>query len=393
MRQIASRIAISLIALVMMITAFPVALAQDETGSEFDVGFEPVAEGFDQPVDLAHAHDGSGVLYIAEKPGTIRRIVDSERVDEPFLDITDRVGSSGYEQGLLGLAFPPNYADSRVFYVNYTDLDGNTVVSRFHVADNDLADPASEEVILTQVQPFPNHNGGQLKFGPDGYLYIGLGDGGSGGDPEGNGQALDTWLGKILRLEVDPSIVPAGEPYAIPEDNPLIDQEGALPEIYAYGLRNPWRFSFDAETGDLLIADVGQDQVEEINLLPVNPDGALNFGWSITEGLDCFSSAECDTAGITLPILTYTHAEGGCSVTGGEVYYGENLTDLYGTYIFADFCSGLVWQGVRGDDGTWTMSAPVQSGLAISSFGVDEAGEVYVLDLNSGIIYRMEAPV
>lgn len=393
MRQLASRIAITLIALVMMITAFPVALAQDETGSEFDVGFEPVAEGFDQPVDLAHAHDGSGVLYIAEKPGTIRRIVDSERVDEPFLDITDRVGSSGYEQGLLGLAFPPNYADSRVFYVNYTDLDGNTVVSRFHVADNDLADPASEEVILTQVQPFPNHNGGQLKFGPDGYLYIGLGDGGSGGDPEGNGQALDTWLGKILRLEVDPSIVPAGEPYAIPEDNPLIEQEGALPEIYAYGLRNPWRFSFDAETGDLLIADVGQDQVEEINLLPVNPDGALNFGWNITEGLDCFSSAECDITGINLPILTYTHAEGGCSVTGGEVYYGENLTDLYGTYIFADFCSGLVWQGVRGDDGTWTMSAPVQSGLAISSFGVDEAGEVYVLDLNSGIIYRMEAPV
>lgn len=393
MRQLASRIAITLIALVMMITAFPVALAQDETGSEFDVGFEPVAEGFDQPVDLAHAHDGSGVLYIAEKPGTIRQIADSERVDEPFLDITDRVGSSGYEQGLLGLAFPPNYADSSVFYVNYTDLDGNTVVSRFHVADNDLADPASEEVILTQVQPFPNHNGGQLKFGPDGYLYIGLGDGGSGGDPEGNGQAMDTWLGKILRLEVDPAIVPAGEPYAIPEDNPLIDQEGALPEIYAYGLRNPWRFSFDAETGDLLIADVGQDQVEEINLLPVNPDGALNFGWNITEGLDCFSSAECDTTGITLPILTYTHAEGGCSVTGGEVYYGENLTDLYGTYIFADFCSGLVWQGVRGDDGTWTMSAPVQSGLAISSFGVDEAGEVYVLDLNSGIIYRMEAPV
>lgn len=393
MRQLASRIAITLIALVMMITAFPVALAQDETGSEFDVGFEPVAEGFDQPVDLAHAHDGSGVLYIAEKPGTIRRIVDSERVDEPFLDITDRVGSSGYEQGLLGLAFPPNYADSRVFYVNYTDLDGNTVVSRFHVAENDLADPASEEVILTQVQPYPNHNGGQLKFGPDGYLYIGLGDGGSGGDPEGNGQALDTWLGKILRLEVDPAIVPAEEPYAIPEDNPLIEQEGALPEIYAYGLRNPWRFSFDAETGDLLIADVGQDQVEEINLLPVNPDGALNFGWNITEGLDCFPSAECDITGITLPILTYTHAEGGCSVTGGEVYYGENLTDLYGTYIFADFCSGLVWQGVRGDDGTWTMSAPVQSGLAISSFGVDEAGEVYVLDLNSGIIYRMEAPV
>jgi glucose/arabinose dehydrogenase len=342
---------------------------------------------------MAHAGDGSGVLYVIEKPGTVRKLDDSERVQEPFLDITDRVGSSGYEQGLLGIAFPPDYKDSRVFYVNYTDLNGNTVVSRFTVADNDVADPASEQVILTQEQPYPNHNGGQLQFGPDGYLYIGLGDGGSGGDPQGNAQRLDTWLGKILRIDVDPATIPAGQAYAIPEDNPLVGQEGALPEIFAYGLRNPWRFSFDAETGDMLIADVGQNQIEEINVLPVNPGTAINFGWNPMEGSTCYLNPNCDASMFTLPIMEYTQDEGGCSVTGGEVYYGENLPDIYGTYIFADFCSGLVWQGVRGDDGTWTMSNPVESGLSISSFGVDEQGEVYVLDLASGIVFRLEAPI
>lgn len=395
MRQIDSRFATIFCGLALLLTLVwtPASLAQDDNPAPFDVGFEPVAEGFDQPVDITHANDGSGVLYVAEKPGTIRRIVDSERVDQPFLDITDRVGSSGYEQGLLGLAFPPDYADSRVFYVNYTDLSGNTVVSRFHVDSQDLADPSSEVVILSQEQPYPNHNGGQIKFGPDGYLYIGLGDGGSGGDPEGHGQSLDTWLGKILRIDVDPAVVPEGELYLIPEVNPLIGQEGALPEIYAYGLRNPWRFSFDAETGDMLIADVGQNETEEINLLPIDRGTILNFGWNTMEGSDCYLVANCDTTGLTLPILEYAHTDGSCSVTGGEVYYGANLSDLYGTYIFADYCSGFVWQGVRGDDGTWTMSAPIQSGLAISSFGVDETGEVYIVDLNSGIVYRLEAPL
>lgn len=394
MRQAFSRFIPILLAVVLTATTvwIPSTSAQDE-GTGFDVGFEPVAEGFDQPVEITHAGDDSGTLYIVEKPGTVRRTVDSERVEEPFLDITDRVGSSGYEQGLLGIAFPPDYAESRVFYVNYTDNDGTTFVSRFRVADNDIADPESEQIILTQAQPYNNHNGGQIKFGPDGYLYIGLGDGGSGGDPEGNGQSLDTWLGKILRIDVDPTVVPEGETYLIPEDNPFIDDEAALPEIYAYGLRNPWRFSFDAETGDMLIADVGQDRIEEINLLPVNADGATNFGWNSMEGSDCFLEENCDTTDLTLPVMEYTHDVGGCSVTGGEVYYGQNLSDLYGTYIFADFCSGLVWQGVRGDDGTWTMSDPIQSGLSISSFGVDQQGEVYVVDLNSGVVYRLEAPL
>lgn len=391
MKHVSARIVPVVLSFVLVLTSISVTAQDEATG--FDIGFEPVAEGFDQPTGMAHAGDGTGVLYVIEKPGTVRRIVDSERLNEPFLDITDRVGSDGYEQGLLGIAFPPDYEDSRVFYVDYTDTNGNTVVSRFTVDENDVADAASEQVILTQEQPYPNHNGGQLQFGPDGYLYIGLGDGGSGGDPQGNAQRLDTWLGKILRIDVDPTAIPAGETYAIPEDNPLIDQEGALPEIFAYGLRNPWRFSFDAETGDLLIADVGQDQIEEINLLPVNPDGVPNFGWNTMEGTACYLEANCDESGLIPPVMEYTHEQSGCSVTGGEVYYGENLPDIYGTYIFADFCSGLVWQGVRNEDGSWTMSDPVDSGLAISSFGVDEQGEVYVLDLNSGIVYRLEAPI
>ena len=392
MRHFRLRFVPAFLTLILVVTSILPASAQD-TPVGFDVGFEPVAEGFNQPLGLVHAGDGSGELYVVEKPGTISKLVDSERVAEPFLDITDRVGSDAYEQGLLGLAFPENYDDSRIFYVNYTDVNGNTVVSRFTVADTGIADAASEQVILTQEQPYPNHNGGQIQFGPDGYLYIGLGDGGSGGDPLGNAQRLDTWLGKILRIDVNPEFVPEGEAYAIPEDNPLIDEEGALPEICAYGLRNPWRFSFDAETGNMFIADVGQNQIEEINLLPIGSEEAVNFGWNPVEGSSCYLEPNCDTSGYTMPILEYPHENGSCSVTGGELYYGENLPDLYGTYIFADFCSGLVWQGIEGDDGTWAMSEPVESGLAISSFGVDEQGEVYVLDLNSGIVYRLEAPL
>ncbi len=361
----------------------------------FDLGFEPVAqgEGFTRPTVITNAGDGSGVLYIAEQPGIVSTIVDSERSEGVFLDITDRVNDSGNEQGLLGLAFPPDYAVSRVFYVYYIDGAGSTVVSRFAVADNGIADPESEQVILTQEQPYANHNGGQLAFGPDGYLYIGLGDGGSQGDPNGNGQRLDTWLGKILRIDVDPTYLPADQPYAIPEDNPLIDTEGALPEIVAYGLRNPWRFSFDAEAGDLLIADVGQNRIEEINLIPIDPGEAVNFGWNTMEGSECYTDPGCDRTGLTLPIMEYTHDIGGCSVTGGYVYYGENLPDLNGTYIFGDYCTGYIWQGVRNGDGTWTMNGPIPSGLAISTFGVDEQGELYVADLNSGIIYRLEAPL
>jgi glucose/arabinose dehydrogenase len=364
------------------------ATAQDDVPA-FELWYEPVAEGFAEPLAVVDAGDDSGRLFVVEKGGTIRIINDGSVVQTPFLDITDRVGSRAYEQGLLGLAFAPDYAESGLLYVNYTDLSGNTRISRFTVTDDpNVADPASEEVTLRQAQPYPNHNGGHLAFGPDNYLYIGLGDGGSGGDPQGNGQRLDTWLGKILRIEVDPEFVPEGQPYGIPDDNPYIDQEGALPEIWAHGLRNPWRFSFDRETGDLWIADVGQDQIEEINLAAGNPPG-LNYGWNPTEGTQCYLVAGCDTSGFTLPAMEYTHDEGGCSVTGGYVYRGEEMPDLQGDYVFADFCSGFLWTGSSDDGATWTMSPPIETGLGISAFGEDAEGNLYFADLPGGGVYLL----
>jgi glucose/arabinose dehydrogenase len=295
---------------------------------------------------------------------------------------------------LLGLAFPEDFAESGIFYVYYTDLDGNTVVSRFGLtADADAADPGSEQVLLQQEQPFVNHNGGALMFGPDNYLYIGLGDGGSQGDPNGNGQRLDTWLGKILRIEVDPAFVPAGEPYGIPEDNPFIDTANALPEIWAYGLRNPWRFSFDRETGDFWVADVGQNAIEEVNHVVIGDGGGQNFGWNITEGTTCYVDPNCDTTGFTLPVFEYTHDVGGCSVTGGFVYRGEAFADLTGVYLFADYCSGLLWGGGRDASGAWVMSAPIETDLSVSSFGEDDAGNVYLTDLSGGAIYQLVPPL
>jgi glucose/arabinose dehydrogenase len=369
-------------------SATAAATAQDDVPT-FELGYEPVAEGFAEPLAIVDAGDGSERLFVVEKGGTIRIIQDGEVVETPFLDITDRVGSGGYEQGLLGLAFAPDYAESGLFYVNYTDLSGNTMVSRFTVSeDANIADPASEEAILRQAQPYPNHNGGHLAFGPDNYLYIGLGDGGSGGDPQGNGQRLDTWLGKILRIEVNPEFVPEGQPYGIPDDNPYVDQEGSLPEIWAHGLRNPWRFSFDRETGDLWIADVGQNQIEEINLAAGNPPG-LNYGWNPTEGTQCYLEADCDTSGFTLPAMEYTHDEGGCSVTGGYVYRGEEMPDLQGDFVFADFCSGFLWTGSSDDGATWTMSTPIETGLGISAFGEDADGNLYFADLSGGGVYLL----
>ncbi len=384
-----TRLLIALVVLASSLVA-PVS-AQDETAG-FDIGLEPVAEGLTQPLAVVDAGDGSGRLFVVEKPGTIRIVQDGAVLPEPFLDITDRVGDGGFEQGLLGLAFAPNYADSGLFYVDYTDEGGNTMVSRFAVSeDPNVADPASEQAILRQEQPYPNHNGGQLAFGPDNYLYIGLGDGGSGGDPQGNGQSLDTWLGKILRIEVDPQYVPEGQTYAIPEDNPFIDQEGALPEIWAYGLRNPWRFSFDRETGDLWIADVGQNEIEEIDIAPVG-EGGLNFGWNVTEGTQCYLEDGCDTAPFTLPVMEYTH-DFGCSVTGGFVYRGEDMPDLQGAYLFGDFCTGTIWSGTSSDGETWTMSDPVDTGLGLSAFGEDSDGNLYVTDLNGGGVYLLAPPL
>ncbi|HWV22841.1 MAG TPA: PQQ-dependent sugar dehydrogenase [Thermomicrobiales bacterium] len=356
--------------------------------ASFDLGLELVADGFAQPLFVTDAGDDSGRLFVVEKGGTIRIIDGDSAVETPFLDLTDRVLSDGYEQGLLGLAFAPDYASSGFFYVDYIDLNGNTVVSRFAVSDDpNLADVASEQVVLTQEQPYSNHNGGMLAFGPDNYLYIGFGDGGSGGDPQGNAQRLDTWLGKILRIGVDPAYVPEGATYGIPEDNPFANEYGALPEIWAYGLRNPWRFSFDVNTGDLWIGDVGQDWLEEVDFLPVGLEPGQNLGWNVTEGTNCYLEDGCDTSGFLMPVLEYTHDEGGCSITGGYVYRGEDVPGLDGVYLFGDYCSGLLWGGGQDANGDWVKSAPIESGFGISSFGEDSAGNVYVTDLNGGGVY------
>ncbi len=385
------RFPVTLIGMLFLIAGPAQVLAQDESfdPAAFDVGLETVASGFDRPLFVTHAGDDR--LFVVEKGGTIRVVVDGVTGDQPFLDITDRVGSSSSEQGLLGLAFAPNYADSGLFYVYYTDLNGNTVVSRFSTPDDaGIAEPASEEIILAQDQPAPNHNGGMLAFGPDNYLYIGLGDGGNQGDPNGNGQRLDTWLGKILRLEVDPEYT-GGEPYGIPEDNPFVGDSDALPEIWAYGLRNPWRFSFDRETGDLWVGDVGQNEYEEVSVLAVDEGGA-NLGWNIVEGPDCYAEPDCDVSEFHQPVFSYNRS-GGCSVIGGYVYRGEQFADIFGVYVLADYCSGLIWGGGLDAASELVFSEPLETGLNISSFGEGEDGEVYLTDLSGGGVYMLAPPL
>ena len=351
------------------------------------VKLEVVATGLDDPVDIANAADGTGRLFIVEKVGRIRVLQDGELSSAPFLDITDRVGSGGSEQGLLGLAFHPDFVDNGFFFVNYTDRQGDTVISRFVVSqDPAQADPSSEVIILTVDQPAANHNGGQLAFGPDGLLYAGLGDGGGAGDPSGNGQNTRTLLGKLLRLDVD-----HGQPYTIPAGNPFAGSSDSRPEIWATGLRNPWRFSFDRLTGDLYIADVGQNEYEEIDYQPAGSPGGENYGWSIMEGLHCYpASAACDRAGLTLPVAEYDHSQG-CSVTGGYVYRGQQFPSLAGNYFFSDFCSGLIWALARDGQGAWRMTEVARLDIEPSSFGEDESGELYLADLNNGRLLKIIA--
>lgn len=357
------------------------------------IGLVSVASELDRPVFVTHAGDGSGRLFILERGGTARVLHDGELADAPWLDIADRVNDGSAEQGLLGLAFAPDFAESGHFYVNYTGAAGKTTVSRFTVDDPAAAivDPATERVILTVDQPASNHNGGMLAFGPDGYLYIGMGDGGAANDRFGNGQNPNTLLGKMLRIDVRPDASP-GEPYAIPVDNPWIemDWQGAdvRDEIWAVGLRNPWRFSFDRATGDLWIGDVGQGAYEEINHTPAQTRGPLNYGWPIMEGKQCFpDNAQCDQTGLTLPLLDYTHA-GNCSVTGGYVYRGAAYPELDGAYLYGDYCSGKIW-GLLPEAEGWRNELLLQSDLRISSFGEDETGELYVIDLSGGDVYRI----
>jgi len=346
-------------------------------------GWKQVAGGLDSPIGLATARDGSGRLFVLEKPGRIRIIQGGQLLPDPFLDNTDRVGSGGSEQGLLGLAFDPQYTHNGYFYVNYTDQNGDTSISRFQVTgDPNRADPGSEKVLLRQAQPFPNHNGGEVTFGPDGMLYLGLGDGGSAGDPHGNGQNTNTWLGKILRIDVS-----KGDPYAIPPGNPFVSGGGKA-EVWAYGLRNPWRFSFDRKTGDLYIADVGQDLWEEVDFLPAGSGAGTNFGWAFREGKHRFKGAPPASANLVDPVAEYSHADGGCSVTGGFVYRGAALPEWQGVYLYGDYCSGKIWGLLRKGD-QWSNQMLYDSDFSITSFGEDEAGEVYLVDYSGGI-YRLE---
>ena len=338
-------------------------------------------------VGMTYPPDGSDRLYVVLQPGRIVFFPNDREVDsaELFLDIRDRVNDRGEEEGLLGLAFDPQYADNGHFYVYYSASGPRrSVVSRFSASADGRAGPGSERILLEVPQPFSNHNGGQIAFGPDGYLYIALGDGGSRGDPQGNGQDLGTLLGSILRIDV--STVDSTGAYAVPADNPFVGHSGARPEIWASGLRNPWRFSFDRATGDLWTADVGQNRFEEVDI--IRP--GLNYGWNIMEGEECFARSDCDRTGLEIPVAEYGR-EDGCSVTGGYVYRGSSLPSLYGAYVYGDYCSGRIW-ALRhdGDEVTEHMQI-VDSGLRIPSFAEDAAGELYVLSFD-GTIYRLVAP-
>lgn len=350
-----------------------------------------VASGLNTPVFLTAPPGDLARLFVVEKAGRIRIIRDGALLPTPFLDLTTRV-SNGGEQGLLGVAFHPDFASNGRFVVSYTNTAGDTRVATYRVSTApDLADPASEQVILAVEQPFANHNGGMVAFGADGKLYIGLGDGGSGGDPHGNGQNRNTLLGKILRLSVD-----ASGQASIPSDNPFRGQAGSRPEIWSYGLRNPWRFSFDRLTGDLYIADVGQGDREEVNAsTEASQFGrGLNYGWNTMEGRACFNPASgCNQAGLTLPVLDYDHSAG-CSVTGGYVYRGSAIPSLQGHYLYADYCAGWVRSfRLQGQAATqeldWTSLRP---GGLITSFGEDPRGELYLLTAAGKVFRIVPAP-
>ncbi len=348
------------------------------------IALTSVVNGLSSPVDMADPNDDR--LFVVEQGGLVRIMRNGQADATPLLNIGDRV-SLGWEQGLLGIALPPNFAQKGYFYLNYTtEALGKlqTRISRFHLtADPDIADPNSEQIVLVYDQPHGNHNGGGLAFGPDGFLYIGVGDGGDGGDPDNRAQTLSDILGKMLRIDVE-----TGNPltYTVPITNPFVGQARKLPEIWAYGLRNPWRYSFDRQTGDLFIADVGQNAWEEVNFQPAASPGGENYGWRITEGSHCYNPNPCDTTGLTLPIAEYGRSDGR-SVTGGFVYRGAAHPALQGVYLYADYLTGRIW-GLRFDGSAWENRLLLESGRNISSFGQDAAGEVYVVD-HSGEIMRV----
>ena len=336
---------------------------------------EPVLDGLRSPVLVLEVPDDSGRLAVVEQGGRV--VVEGST----FLDITDRVLDGG-ERGLLGFAFHPEYSENGVAFASYTDLQGDSVLSRFRLREGAL-DNASEEVLLRVDQPYPNHNGGNVVFGPDGFLYFGLGDGGSGGDPHGNGQDKDALLGSMLRLDA-----PAEGPIAAPPDNPFVGKDGA-DEVWAKGLRNPWRFSFDRETGDLWIGDVGQNAEEEVDYQPASSKGGENYGWNVWEGARRYNPVGSTFSEPVAPVFTYPTDEG-CAVTGGYVYRGPSAPSLVGAYLFADYCNGKVW-ALRHAGDAWTRSLVVESDARVSSFGEDSRGEVYVVDHGGRVLRLVES--
>jgi glucose/arabinose dehydrogenase len=360
------------------------------------LALETVATGLVQPVGIVTGPPGW--LLVQERPGRIVAVELDGGATSVAVDLSDRVLADASEQGLLGLALHPGWPEDDRAFVHYSDRNGDTVLSEFRATDGDGAapalDPGSERVLLRVDQPFTNHNGGQLAFGPDGYLWFGLGDGGSGGDPLGNGQNRSALLGKILRLDVDAD--PEGDrAYAIPDDNPSADGADGAPEAFFHGLRNPWRFSFDRTTDELWIADVGQNAFEEVNRIDAADAPGANFGWNVMEASHCYLEG-CSSEGLVLPVAEYGR-DLGCSVTGGHVYRGMAVTGLFGWYLFSDYCSGLLF-GIRSDAAIPAAgeAAPgprilLQTGANVTSFGEDAEGELYLVDIASGSLYRIVA--
>ncbi|MGI8549322.1 MAG: PQQ-dependent sugar dehydrogenase [Dehalococcoidia bacterium] len=361
----------------------------------FTLGLQQVASGLTQPVFLTGAGDGSGRLFVVGRTGIIQIIANGSTLATPFLDIQTIVNSNGGEQGLLGLAFHPDFQNNHRLFVAYTAHsptgDGDVTIAEYHVSstDKNQADSSNGRVLIAIPHFSNNHNGGMIAFGGDGYLYAGTGDGGGEGDPRGNGQNPNSLLGKILRIDVNSAS--QGKPYGIPSSNPFADGQRGQPEIWAYGLRNPWRFSFDRTKGDLYIGDVGQDAWEEVDFQSNGDPGGENYGWNTMEGDHCYSPASgCNRSGVTLPVWEYGH-DPECAIIGGYVYRGAAFPAMAGAYFYADFCSGGFWALYQSSDRQWHSVQLLQAEIMPVSFGQDDQAELYIIDGATGTIYRLTA--
>jgi len=370
-----------LVALLLLFAANP-SFAEGRGG----LAVQEVADGLTAPLYVT-APTGDARLFIVEQPGMVRIVEKGRLLDRPFLDISSRLRFGG-ERGLLSLAFHPNYARNGYFFVNYSEkVNGATRIERYRVSDDpNRADPASAQLILRVEQPYSNHNGGHILFGRDGMLYIAMGDGGAGGDPKGSGQDRTTLLGALLRIDIN-----RGVPYAIPPDNPFVGDAGGRDEIWAWGLRNPWRIAFDFETGLLYVADVGQDDWEEVTIAPAS-DAGLNHGWNIMEGNHCFLEPDCDATGLTAPAYEFSHDDG-CSITGGLVYRGQAMPALQGQYFFSDYCAGFL-RSLRYASGAVAETIEWAAGDLgrVTSFGEDAAGELYITNSGGQVLKLVPAP-